>query len=110
MKVSKETQDKIQELQAFEQNLQQIVIQKQAFQLELNETENALSEVSKTKDDVFRIVGQIMLKADKHETEKELQEKKEILNLRLKSIEKQESSFRERAEKLRTELLKEIKK
>ena len=41
--------------------------------------------------------------------EKELQQKRDILNLRIKAIEKQESQFREETEKLREEVLKKIK-
>ena len=110
MELSKETQEKFQELQILEQNLQSLLLQKQAFQAELNETDNALEEVSKTKDDVYKIVGQVMLKSKKQDIEKELEDKKNILSLRLKSIEKQEHPFRERLEKLRAEITKEIKK
>ena len=109
MKISKETQEKIQELQLLEQNLQNLILQKQAFQMELNEVENALTEVEKTKDEIYKIVGQVMLKADKQETEKELKEKKDILNLRIKSIEKQESLFKDKTDKIREQVTKEIK-
>ncbi len=109
MKLSKEMQEKIQELQLLEQNYQSLLLQKQAFQIELNETENALLEISKTKDDVYRIIGQVMLKSDKTEVEKELKEKKNLINLRIKSIETHENSLRERLEKLKNEVAKEIK-
>jgi len=108
-KITKELQEKIQHLQILEQNLQNLLMQKQAFQFELNETENALAEVKKTKEDVFKMVGQVMLKASKEEIEKDLSQKKDILSLRTKSIEKQESQIREAAEKLREEVLKKIK-
>lgn len=109
MKIDKETQEKIQELQSLEQNLQPIILQKQAFQLELNETESALSELAKTKEDAYKIIGNIMLKVSKTELEKELNEKKEILSLRLKSIDKQESSLQAKTEKLREEVMKLMK-
>ncbi|OGJ19965.1 prefoldin subunit beta [Candidatus Pacearchaeota archaeon RBG_13_36_9] len=108
-KISKELQEKIQHLQILEQNLQNLLMQKQAFQFELNETENALAEVKKTKEDIFKLVGSIMLKASKEEIEQELSQKKDILSLRTKSIEKQESQIREATEKLREEVLKKIK-
>jgi len=108
-KISKELQEKIQHLQILEQNLQNLLMQKQAFQFELNETENALAEVKKTQEDIFKMVGQILIKASKEEIEKELSQKKDILSLRAKSIEKQESQIRETAEKLREEVLKKIK-
>ena len=109
MNMNKETQEKIQELQILEQNIQSLVIQKQAFQMELSETENAILEVGKSKDEVYRITGSIMLKTDRSEVEKELKEKKDILSLRLKSIEKQESSIREKLDKLREEVVKGMK-
>jgi len=110
MNLDKATHEKIQELQILEQNFQQISIQKQAFQLELNETESALTEIEKTNEDVYKIVGNIMVKMGKSDILKELKEKKDILSLRFKSIEKQESSFREKTEKLREEVVKSMKK
>src|SRR3989344_7384559 len=104
MNLDKETQKKIQELQIYEQNLQSLIMQKQAFQMELTETENALSEISKTKEDVFKIVGQIMIKSDKQEIKKDLEKKQEIISLRLKSIEKQENEFTKELEKIREEV------
>lgn len=109
MDLDKETQNKIQELQIYEQNLQSLIMQKQAFQMELTETENALSEISKTEDDVFKIVGQIMIKSNKQEIKKDLEKKQEIISLRLKSIEKQENEFTKELEKIREEVMKKIK-
>jgi len=108
-KIDKELQNKIQELQILEQNLQNLLMQKQAFQMELNETENAESELKKAKNDVFKITGQIMVKANKKELEKELSEKKKILDLRLKNIQKQEDQISSFAEKLRQEVTEKIK-
>jgi prefoldin beta subunit len=109
MEIDQETQEKIQELQSYEHNLQALLMQKQAFQFELNETENARSEVSKSKDDIFKIVGSIMIKANKDNTVKELQHKQELISLRLKSIEKQESGLTKEIEGLRDEVMKKIK-
>jgi len=108
-KITKETQEKIQQLQIFEQNLQNLLLQKQAFQFELSETENALSEVGKTKDEVYKLIGQVMLKTSKSEIEKELNQKKDILSLRVNAIEKQESQLKEEAEKIRQEVIKKVK-
>jgi len=107
-KINQETQEKIQHLQIFEQNLQNLLLQKQAFQFELNETENAFEEIKKTKEDVYKLIGQILIKAAKPEIEKELQQKKDLLNLRIKAIEKQESQLKEETEKLRQDVMKRI--
>ena len=84
-------------------------MQKQAFQFELNETENALKEVKDAEGDILKLTGQIMLKASKDDVEKDLSHKQEILKLRTKSIEKQESNFKEEAEKVREEVMKKLK-
>lgn len=106
--MDKEIEKKIQELQIIEQNLQNTLMQKQAFQMELNETENASSELVKAKDDVYKIAGQIMIKSSKESLIKELEEKKHLLSLRLKAIEKQESPLSEKASKLREEIVSKI--
>ena len=110
MKLDKETQEKIQELQIAEQNSQAILLQKQTFQLELNETISAAEEVKKTKDEIFKIVGQVMIKAQKAEIEKELEEKKRILEFRIKAIENQEALFRKKLSSLQQEIEEKIKK
>ena len=108
-KIDEQTQQKIQEIQILEQNMQALLMQKQAFQLELNETENALSEISASKEDVFKLIGQIMIKTDKTKLEQELTKKKDLLTLRLNSIEKQEKEFSEHLEELRKDIMKSIK-
>src|SRR3989338_6650587 len=106
--IDKETERSIQELQSLEQTIQNLFLQKQAFQIELSETSNALEELKKTKDDAFKIVGQIMVKTDKAELEKELDDKKKLLNLRLNSIQKQEDLISEKIEKLKEEITKKL--
>jgi prefoldin beta subunit len=96
---------KIQEMQILEQTLQNILLQKQAFQMELSETEIALKEIQSSSDDVFKIIGQLMIKTKKDSITKELSDKKKILDLRLKNLEKQESSMTEQVEKIRDKIL-----
>jgi len=107
--LDKETQHKIQEMQILEQNFQQLLQQKQAFSYEVNETDNALKQLEKAEGDVFKIVGsQIMIKSTKEELDKEMKHKKELLDLRLKNIEKQEKDFTEKLESLRKEIMEKI--
>ena len=108
MEMDQETQQKIQELQGMEQNLNNLVMQKQTFQMELTETENALSEISKSKDDIFKLVGNIMIKADKKKTEDDLTKKKDLLSLRLKSIDSEEKNLSDNAEALKKEVMAKI--
>lgn len=107
--INQETAKKIQQLQLLEQSLQNLMLQKQAFQLEMSETLNALGELSKTKEEVYKIIGSIMVKAKKPELEKDLKRKKELLDLRIKNIEKQEEALKEGLLKTRSEVMKELR-
>jgi prefoldin beta subunit len=104
MDISKETSQKIQELQIIEQHLQSFLAQKQTLQIELNEATNALQELGKTSDEVYKILSGVMIKADKESTIKELEEKKKLLDLRVDSIEKQEKTLESKALEIRNEV------
>ena len=110
MNIDKETETQIRELQILEQNLQAIISQKQNFQIELSEIENALAELVKSGKEVYKIFGSIMMKSDKDEIKKELKDKQELILLRVKSLESQEKSFSENAEEIRKKVLKKIQK
>jgi prefoldin beta subunit len=109
MEVSKDTEQKISQLQMFEQGIQNFLGQKQQFQMQLVEIESALGELENTQKS-YKIVGNIMVESDKEELKSDLQSKKEMLELRIKSIEKQEGQVREKASKLQAEILKTMKK
>jgi prefoldin beta subunit len=100
---------KIQELQSIEQTLQSIIMQKQAFLLELEETEKALSQLHTSGEEVYKLIGQLLIKSNKSEVVKDLEKKKEILDLRVKNLEKQEDSFTKRMEALREEITSSMK-
>jgi len=88
MDLDRNKEGKIQELQLLEQSLQNTLMQKQAFQMELSETQSALKEIEKSKDDVFKIVGQLMIKTEKAKVTEDLSNKEKILDLRVKTLEK----------------------
>lgn|SRR3989344_647451 len=104
-----QTQEKLKELQVHEQNMRNILMQKQAFEMELSETENALHEVSSTKDTVYKLIGNILVKSDKNKIEDDLKKKKELLSLRIKSIQSQHTSIENQLDSLKKEVLKKIK-
>ncbi len=55
--LDQETQSMIQELQMLEQGFQQLLMQKNAFSMESNETDLIIKEVEKTEGEVSRIIG-----------------------------------------------------
>ena len=96
---------KIQEIQFLEQNLQNIVFQKQAFQMELSETQASLNELENSNEEVFKIIGQMMVKTEKSKIKDELKEKEKLIQLRVSTLEKQEEKFAEKLENLRKEII-----
>ena len=100
----------IEELRALEHHLQNFLAQKQIIQVESQEISNALTELAKTKDEVYKVLGAMMIKTDKDSLSKELEEKKKLAQLRINSIEKQQRSIEERIEKINKELTVKINK
>ncbi len=108
MEIPKHVEEKIVQLQLIEQALQNITLQKQTFQTQLLEIESAMKELEKTEGPVYKIVGGIMVLSNKDELKKELQSRKEIIELRIKNLKKQEGTTKERAERLQAEVTKEL--
>ncbi|MEK6938735.1 MAG: prefoldin subunit beta [Nanoarchaeota archaeon] len=98
---------KISQLQLLQQNLQNILTQKQQFQNQLVELDSALSELH-TTDKAYKIVGKIMLAASKDTLIKELEEKKEVVSVRLKNLSQQEEKLQKGFEELQQEVMKEM--
>lgn len=99
---------KVAQLQLLHQNLQALLVQKQHFQLQLNEVEAAQREV-KTTSQAYKIVGNIMVQTPSAELEKDLNEKRESVELRLKNIDTQEERLRKKSEELQKQLMSELK-
>ncbi len=99
-----ETQEKINQLSQFEQSAHQFLSQRQMIQTQILEIESALKEL-KTTDNSYKIIGNIMVKTDKVVLDKELNSKKEMLEIRVKSIEKQEKIIKEKASALQKEVM-----
>ena len=97
-----ESDGKIQaEANFLEQNLQAILFQKQAFELEKDEISASLKEIDNSGDDVYKIVGQLMVRADREKMKKELSEKNKMIDLRIKNLANQEGLLREKLSKIR---------
>lgn len=78
--------------------------------MELNESLNALNELEKTKDEVYKILSGVMMKSDKASLIKDLTEKKKKIEMRIEAISKQEKIIENKAKETREELDKLMKK
>ena len=102
------TQEKINQLTMMEQSMQQLLLQKQQFQTQLVEINSALKELE-TTEKAYKIVGNIMVAANKEELKKDLTQKKEVVELRVKTIEKQETQMKEKASAMQKEVMEKLK-
>jgi len=97
LKITPEMQQILIELQTFQQQMQTVLLQKESLNIQNMETNKALEELKKaTNEDVYKAVGPILIKSTKKELEKELSEKKETLDLRIKSLQKQEDRLKDK--------------
>lgn len=105
--ISAQLQNKIQQFQHMQQQIQ--VLSSQKFQLEaqLRETERALEELGKLSKEtpIYKSVGSLLVRAeDKEGVEKELNEKKETIDIRIKAMDRQEKQLVEKYQDLQKEL------
>ena len=101
--------EKIAELQMLQQRLTLFNSQRQQFQIQLAEVENALGELGKAKAPVYKMVGELLVEKQIDDLKKELADKKEELDLRVKTLEKQESKIKESALALQKEVQAALK-
>ena len=104
------SEKQMQEMQFLEQSLQNAMHQKQAFQMELLETQAALKELESSGDEVFKIVGQLMVKTDKSKMKEDLETKEKILSTQAKRLQEQEAPLMQKLEELRKEFIESAKK
>ncbi|GIU71272.1 MAG: hypothetical protein KatS3mg003_1256 [Candidatus Nitrosocaldaceae archaeon] len=94
-----------------QQNLQAILMQKQQLEIEIAEIDKALEELKKAgeEDSVYKAAGPILIKANKDEVIKELEEKKELANTRNTVLSKQESRIKESLKEAQSKLEEMLK-
>lgn len=99
-------QEQLVRLQQLQQTLQSVVTQKQQLELELNETDKALTELEKSTDEtpVYKSVGSILVKSNRQTLITELKERKELLTTRVTVLGKQEERTRERVKEVQERL------
>lgn len=100
---------KINQLQLLQQNLQNIAAQKQQYENQLIELDSALTELS-TTEKAYKIVGKLMIASSSQKLIKELQEKKEVAELRLHNFTKQEEHFKKSVEEAQQHVVAEMDK
>jgi|YelNatPaOPRAMG01_1025707.scaffolds.fasta_scaffold22960_4 prefoldin beta subunit len=105
MEMTEETKELLAQFQAYQQQLQSILIQKESIKIQILETEKALEELNETKEkNAYKISGQIMVLKPVEELKKELNEKKEDLEVKVKALEKSEEKIKDKLRELQNKL------
>ncbi|MEK6826328.1 MAG: prefoldin subunit [Nanoarchaeota archaeon] len=108
--MNEKLEEQVEELQVLEHNLQQLIMQKQVLQSQLIEIDNALSEINKNPKQIFKVTGPVMIESPNDLIKKELESKKELIDVKLKNINKQEDKLRQKAKETQTEVLSKMQK
>ena len=93
-KTDPELEKSLVEYENFERQLQVLVLQKHQLQLQLNEISLAQEEIKKVRGDVYKSIGSVMVKSSAEDAEKDLKERKELSDMRLSTLAKQEEKLR----------------
>ena len=104
-------QERLLRLQQLQQTLQAVLTQKQQLELELTETEQALGELEKLTDDavVYKSIGSLLVKSEKAKSTTELNERKDLLNMRIGVLGKQEERLRSQVKDLQVKLQRDLR-
>jgi prefoldin beta subunit len=99
-------QNQLAMLQQIQQQLQTILSQKTQYEMAMREAKRAQEEISDSDDDavMYMSVGTVMMQKKKAVVNTKLTEKVETLELRIKSLEKQEKMMQGKFEQLQAQI------
>jgi prefoldin beta subunit len=104
--LSPKVQNQLAMLQQIQQQLQTILSQKTQYEMAMREAKRAQEEISDSDDDavMYMSVGTVMMQKKKAVVNTKLSEKVETLELRIKSLEKQEKMMQGKFEQLQAQI------
>ena len=104
--ISPKVQNQFAMLQQVQQQLQTVLSQKTQYEMAVREAKRAEEEIKDAADDtpMFMSVGTVMVQKKKEYVSQKLTEKVETLELRIKSLEKQETMLQGKFEQLQAQI------
>jgi prefoldin beta subunit len=104
--ISPKVQNQLSMLQQLQQQLQTILQQKALYVLAVREAKRAQEEIKDSADDavMYMSVGTVMMQKKKEVVDAKLTDKVETLELRIKSLEKQEKMLQGKFEQLQNQI------
>ena len=111
MELPQNVQHQLAQFQQVQQQAQAISMQKQSVDLQLKETKKAVEELNKVEEDtdVYKTAGTLLIKVKKDEMTKELEEKIETLELREKTVKRQEDRIMKRLQDMQNSIQEAMK-
>ena len=100
---------KIEQAQRLQSELEAIVAQRYQLEVTLKEVEKSLEELEGLPEDapIYKSVGSILVRVEsKEKIKKELEEKKETLELRIKTVMKQQELLEKKLKEIQEDLAK----
>jgi prefoldin beta subunit len=110
-KLPPQVQQRLLRLQQLQQTLQGVLTQKQQLELELTEVEQALDELEKLTDQatIYKSIGSLLVKSEREKVTTDLNERKELLDMRINVLGKQEERLRSQVKELQTKLQRDLR-
>jgi prefoldin beta subunit len=111
MKISPQIQNQLTQFEQIRQQLQLLTTQRIQIESQLREIESSLEELTKSgkKKVVYKRVGSLMVKVDNIKGLKtSMNEQKETIDVRLKTLERQEKQLKDRYTELQQEISKAV--
>ncbi len=89
-----------------------IATQRAQLEIQLKDIENAMKELEVLEEgsDVYKAIGNILIKVDKEKIYNELKEKKETLEIRINTLKRQEEKLLEKLKEMQAKLQDSLKR
>ena len=105
----KEIQQLLQQYQTYQIQIQNLLVQKENLKLQLLEIDSALDELESAEGDAYKIVGAVMVKKPVEEIKRDLKDKRGLIDLRIKTLEKTEAKLASKLKDLEKKLEQALK-
>lgn len=104
VELSNEAQELLLKVQTQNQQLQELIAQKQNIEVQRLEIEEAEKEI-RDKEEIYKEVAGLLIKTDKKNVQEELGEQKELISVRKKHIEEKENQLKSELEEGQKKLM-----
>ncbi|MEM0438152.1 MAG: prefoldin subunit [Candidatus Micrarchaeia archaeon] len=84
------------ELQELQAKIQAMMLEKQQLMIQQSDIERALQALKDVEGKTYEMIGTLLIERSKDEIEKGLLERKQLIDLRLESLDKNERTLRSR--------------